>query len=152
MKIHRIGIFVIVIFLMNTSASGQSSIDTLQVLQQIRSVLDNQCVAWNKGDIEGYMEGYWRSDSLLFTSGGNVERGWKSTLEKYKKSYDSREKMGTLIFSDLQFSLLSERSGWILGRWKLQREIDAAEGMFTLIFKKFDGDWKIIHDHTSSQK
>jgi len=148
----RIGSLCTLIFLICASAAAQSSVDTAYTIQQIRVLLDAQCKAWNSGDIERYMEGYWRSDSLLFTSGGNVERGWKSTLEKYKKTYDSRPKMGILSFSDLRFSLLSENSAWVLGNWKLKRELDAPKGIFTLILQKFEDGWKIIHDHTSSQK
>jgi ketosteroid isomerase-like protein len=152
MKMCRLGILYLIIFLCHACANGQASIDTLQVFEKIRAVLDDQSKAWNSGDINGYMDGYWRSDSLIFTSGGNIERGWKATLEKYKKSYDSRAKMGTLYFSDLRFSLLSENSAWVLGHWRLKRGSDAPEGIFTLIFKKFDDGWKIIHDHTSLKK
>jgi len=151
-KMFRIGSLCTLIFLICASAAAQSSVDTAYTIQQIRALLDAQCKAWNSGDIEGYMEGYWRSDSLLFTSGGNVERGWKSTLEKYKKTYDSRPKMGILSFSDLRFSLLSENAAWVLGNWKLKRELNAPQGIFTLILQKFEDGWKIIHDHTSSQK
>jgi hypothetical protein len=121
------------IFLLSASALTQSSIDTASIFKQIRTVLDDQCKAWNSGDIEGYMKGYWHSDSLLFTSGGNIELGWKSTLEKYKKSYDSRLKMGILNFSNLRFSLLSENAAWVLGSWKLKRDLDEPKGIFTLI-------------------
>jgi ketosteroid isomerase-like protein len=150
--IYRIGILYLILIFTLGRAVGQTSIDTMQVIKNISAVLDAQCKAWNGGDIDGYMNGYWRSDSLVFTSGGNIERGWKKTLEKYKKSYDSRSKMGILFFSDLRFSVLSENSAWALGHWQLKRESDSPEGVFTLIFKKFDNGWKIVHDHTSSKK
>ena len=118
--------------------------------QEIRSVLDKQAEAWNNGNIAGYMEGYWKSDSLLFTSGGKIQRGWKATLEKYKKSYNSREKMGVLKFSGLEFNLLSPESAWIFGHWELTRVSDHPNGVFTLIVRKFPDGWKIIHDHTST--
>lgn len=117
--------------------------------QLIASVLDQQARAWNKSDITGYMQGYWQSDSLIFTSGGTVNRGWKATFEKYSTKYDSKEKMGTLIFSDMEISILSENAAWVLGKWQLQRAGDHPHGIFTLVLRKFADGWKIVHDHTS---
>src|SRR6185369_12900413 len=116
----------------------------------IRAVLDAQRDAWNRGDIEGYMDGYDKSDNTVFVSGDNVTRGWKTVLERYKKTYDSREKMGQLEFSYLEIALLSEESAVVLGRWLLKRSGDEPHGRFTLIFKKTKSGWRIIHDHTSS--
>ena len=118
----------------------------------IRNVLVTQQQAWNNGDVEGYMNGYWKSDSLLFTSGGNIQRGWDSTFAKYKKTYDSKEKMGTLAFSQLEIRLLSPDAAWIFGHWELTRAKDHPEGVFTLLLRKFTDGWKIIHDHTSSKQ
>jgi ketosteroid isomerase-like protein len=89
---------------------------------------------------------------LLFTSGGKIQRGWKATSEKYRKSYNSKEKMGILKFSGLEFNLLSPESVWIFGHWELTRTSDHPNGVFTLILKKFPDGWKIIHDHTSAFK
>jgi ketosteroid isomerase-like protein len=115
----------------------------------IREVLDKQAACWNNGDIPGYMEGYWRSDSLVFTSGGSVSRGWRATLEKYSAKYDSRQAMGYLRFSDVEVVFLSESSAWVLGNWELVREADHPRGVFTLVLRKFRAGWKIVHDHTS---
>jgi ketosteroid isomerase-like protein len=117
----------------------------------IELLLHEQQSAWNNGDIDGYMNGYWRSDSLLFTSGGNVTRGFDSTKAKYKRKYDTKEKMGTLEFSDLEICVLEENVAWVLGKWKLKRTNDEPHGIFTLVLKMFDGEWKIVHDHTSLQ-
>jgi len=117
--------------------------------QEIQSVLDMQVKAWNDGNMERYMDGYWKSDSLLFTSGGNIQRGWQATLEKYKKGYSTKAKMGTLNFSQLGINLLSQESAWVFGHWELEREKDHPRGVFTLIFRKFSDGWKIVHDHTS---
>ena len=125
--------------------SGQSTKDTTA----IRKVMDDQSVAWNKGDIDGFMDGYWKSDKLTFISGTNVTRGWQPTLDRYKKGYDSREKMGVLKFSDLEFFILSKDAVIVLGSWELTREKDNPKGKFTLIFRKFKDDWRIVHDHTS---
>lgn len=123
-----------------------------QPVIEIDSLLARQAAAWNRGDISGYMKAYWNSDSLLFTSGGNIQRGWQATLEKYKKSYDSREKMGFLRFSSIEIHLLSKTSSWVFGHWELDRANDKPEGVFTLILRKFPDGWKIIHDHTSAGK
>ena len=117
--------------------------------EKIQNVLTLQSTAWNNGDIDGYMEGYWKSDSLVFTSGGNVTRGFDSTKTKYKRKYDTKEKMGTLLFSDLEISVLDENVAWVLGKWKLIRKEDEPNGVFTLVMKKFGSEWKIVHDHTS---
>jgi len=116
----------------------------------IKAVINAQRDAWNRGDIEGYMDGYDRSDNTLFVSGDSVTHGWKTVLERYKKSYDSREKMGQLEFSDLEITLLSKDSAVVLGRWLLKRSKDEPHGRFSLIFKKTKAGWRIIHDHTSS--
>ncbi len=116
---------------------------------EIRKVMDAQVTAWNNGDIDGFMRGYWNSPDLVFVSGANVTRGWQPTIERYKKNYDSRAKMGTLTFADLKFDVLSKNSATVLGSWALARETDNPKGKFTLIFRKFKDGWKIIHDHTS---
>lgn len=115
----------------------------------IRRVMDDQSAAWNRGDIDGFMAGYWKSEQLTFISGTSVTRGWQPTLDRYKKSYDSREKMGTLTFSDLEITLLSKHSAVVLGSWSLARKNDNPHGKFTLIFRKFKDAWRIIQDHTS---
>ena len=120
-----------------------------QASAAIRSVIEAQRDAWNRGDIEGYMDGYDRSQDTVFVSGDNVARGWQTVLERYKKSYDTREKMGVLTFSDLEINLLSKDSAVVLGSWSLKRTNDQPHGKFTLIFKRTRKGWRIIHDHTS---
>ncbi len=116
----------------------------------IRSVLEAQRDAWNRGDVEAYMDGYERSDQTVFVSGDNVTRGWQTVLDRYKKNYNTREKMGTLTFSDLEITLLGNDAAVVLGRWLLKRTNDEPHGRFTLIFRKTKQGWKIVHDHTSS--
>ena len=115
----------------------------------IRAVLDAQREAWNRGDIEGYMDGYDRSPDTVFVSGDRVNRGWQTVLDRYKKSYGSREKMGVLTFSDLEITVLSKDAALVLGRWHLKRASDEPHGTFTLLFRKAKAGWKIVHDHTS---
>ena len=116
---------------------------------EIRAVLDAQVKAWNRGDIEGFMQGYWKSERMTFVSSDNVSRGWQAALDRYRKNYDSREKMGVLTFSDLEINVLSPDSAVVLGSWALQREKDKPKGKFTLVFRKMKDGWRIVHDHTS---
>lgn len=134
----------------------------------IRKVLEDQVAAWNRGDLDGFMKGYWNSPELIFSSGGNVQRGWQSTLDRYRQTYSSQALMGTLSFSDLEIHGLVSNSGkstkgpqaaWVLGKWHLKRTEDEPHGIFTLVFQKFpetsvssSSGWKIVHDHTSSQR
>jgi ketosteroid isomerase-like protein len=114
----------------------------------IRKVMDEQAAAWNRGDLEGFMRGYWNSPEMTFVSGGKITKGWQPTLDNYKKSYGSKAKMGTLAFSDLEITVLSKESAVVLGKWALAREKDNPHGLFTLTFRKFRDGWRIILDHT----
>lgn len=116
----------------------------------VRAVLDAQREAWNRGDVAGYMDGYARSEQTVFVSGDSVTRGWQTVLDRYQKKYDSREKMGTLTFSDLEITAVEYDTAIVLGRWHLQRATDEPHGRFTLILRRTKHGWKIVHDHTSS--
>ena len=116
----------------------------------IRAVLNAQQNAWNHGDIEAFMNAYSRSDETVFVSGDDVERGWQNVLERYKNKYSDRAKMGTLTFSNLEITPLSNDSAVALGSWKLKRANDEPHGRFTLIFRHLPEGWRIIHDHTSA--
>ena len=116
----------------------------------IRKVMDDEAAAWNRGDIEGFMQGYWRSAELKFVSGDRVTRGWQQTLDNYKRSYPDKAAMGTLTFSDLEITVLSKDAAFVVGSWSLQREKDRPHGKFTLLFRKFKDGWRITADHSSS--
>jgi len=116
----------------------------------IRAVLDAQRDAWNRGDIEGYMDGYDRSEKTEFVGGDSISRGWQTVLDRYKTKYDSREKMGTLSFTEVEVTLLGKNAALVLGRWRLKRANDEPHGTFTLLFRKTKAGWKIVHDHSSS--
>jgi ketosteroid isomerase-like protein len=117
---------------------------------QIRAVMDAQAAAWNRGDVTAYMDGYWRSPKTEFVSGDRVTRGWQTVLEHYQKSYDSREKMGALTFSELEITVLSPDAAVALGKWELERAKDHPHGYFTLLFRRVKAGWRIVQDHTSS--
>jgi ketosteroid isomerase-like protein len=117
----------------------------------IKHVLVSQVEAWNHGNLPGYMNGYWRSPELVFFSGVTVTKGWEPTLERYQQRYNSPGKeMGKLEFSELHIDLLSRRAAVVTGQWELtMSDGKKPHGLFTLIFKKMPGGWKIVHDHTS---
>lgn len=117
---------------------------------EITRVLEAQVAAWNQGDLEGFMDGYWRSPYLTFSSGGRVQRGWETTLERYRRTYGSdRESMGLLSFYGLEVSMLDDDAAWVFGNWLLQRQSREQRGVFTLVFRRIGGRWVIVHDHTS---
>ena len=116
----------------------------------LESILEDQADAWNRGDIDGFMQGYWQSPDLRFASGGTVTRGYDQTLARYKARYTDRAAMGTLSFTDLETVRLSDSAAALHGRWQLERASDAPSGLFTLLFRRFDDGWKIISDTTTS--
>jgi len=116
---------------------------------EIQSVLSAQRDAWNRGDIDAFMNGYARSESTVFVSEDEVGRGWETVRDRYRLKYSDRAKMGTLSFSDIEVTMLSPDSAVVLGLWRLKRANDEPHGRFTLIFKRLPEGWRIIHDHTS---
>ena len=116
---------------------------------EIRAVMSAQVTAWNRGDVDGFMNGYARSGATEFISGDKLTRGWQTVRDRYKKKYDSREKMGTLTFSELKITRLSGDAALVIGRWRLARQGDKPHGRFTLLFRRTLDGWRIVHDHTS---
>jgi beta-aspartyl-peptidase (threonine type) len=116
----------------------------------IRQVLDLQVKAWNKGDLPGFMEGYWQSPELSFFSGNAKTAGWQATLDRYRKKYQGEGKeMGRLAFKDLSIEMLGADHALVRGRFELQMKDTLPTGIFTLIVRKLPAGWRIIHDHTS---
>ena len=116
----------------------------------IQHILDDQAAAWNKGDLPGFMKGYLESDDLTFFSGNNKTKGWKATLERYQKTYQADGKeMGKLGFSELSIEPLGKDHMLVRGRFTLQLKASSPTGIFTLVMRKTEGGWRIIHDHTS---
>lgn len=116
----------------------------------ITAVLMAQQNAWNDGDIDRFMLGYWQSPDLRFASGGSITRGWQQTRDRYHARYTNKSIMGTLTFSDLEVDLLSADAAIVHGGWALQRETDRPSGLFTLVFKRMETSWKIVSDTTTS--
>lgn len=115
----------------------------------IRRVMDDQVVAWNEGDLEKFMDGYWQSDSLQFIGGKGIVYGWQPTLERYRKNYPDAAARGTLRFEILKIDLLSKDAAFLIGKFFLVRpQAGGASGHFTLLWRKINGKWKIVVDHT----
>jgi ketosteroid isomerase-like protein len=129
---------------------GESEKGQAESAQAIRAVLDAQAAAWNRGDVEGYMDGYERAETTTFISGDTVTRGWQPVTDRYKKAYDTPEKMGTLAFGDIEIKPLSEFYANVTGRWQLTRAKDSPRGRFALIFRRTNAGWRIVQDTTTS--
>jgi len=125
-------------------AAAQSKDETA-----IRQLLGEQTHAWNRGDVEGFMNGYWQNDSLMFIGKSGITYGWNNTLNNYKKGYPDTVAMGKLVFTIISIKNLSPEYFHVVGKWHLQRSIGNIEGHFTLLFKKIKGRWVIIADHSS---
>ncbi len=118
--------------------------------QDIEKVLKDQVVAWNKGDLEGFMAGYWQSPNLSFYSNKSITHGWQQTLDRYRSRYQAEgREMGKLTFKDLEIEMLGTDNAFVRGKWQLDLKTETVGGLFTLIFKKFPDGWHVIHDHTS---
>ena len=114
--------------------------------EAILSVMTQQEKAWSKNDLKGFMQGYWKSDSLKFFGSSGLTKGWQQTLENYKKGYPTKEHSGTLNFTIKDISKIDEGSYWVMGEYHLTRSVGDANGVFIIIFKKIDGEWKIVAD------
>lgn len=134
-----------------TLGCGAQRIDIAGITDAVTGVLTAQQKAWNEGNIDEFMEGYWQSEDLTFASEGTVNRGWEAVLNRYKIKY-TPDTMGELTFSGLEITPLSPDAAYVIGTWALKREPDNPGGKFTLIFRKFGEGWKIVHDHTSSRE
>ena len=115
----------------------------------VRQVLKQQSGAWNRGDIPGFMKGYWENDSLMFIGKSGVTYGWQNTLNNYRKNYPDVATMGKLTFTILVIKQLSDQYQEVVGKWHLQREKGDIEGHFTLLFQKIKSTWVIVMDHSS---
>ena len=150
----RFSFLPVLMLLIVISSCGFEQKDTLKGSQQqeahpVLSILREQVEAWNEGDIERFMQYYWKSDDLTFSSGGKVTRGWHQTLANCKRRYPTPEKMGRTHFNNLEVFPLGDEAALVLGEWNLERQTEPMHGNFSLVFRKIEGEWLIIHDHTS---
>jgi ketosteroid isomerase-like protein len=133
------------------SASGKPGAQKLKDTDRtaIMAVLTTQQNDWNKGDIPGFMAGYWNSTELTFAGTRGFTRGWQPVMERYTKSYADKAAMGTLDFQELEIRSLGPDAALVLGKWHLQRQAGDVGGIFTLVLQRFPEGWRIIHDHTT---
>ena len=143
---HRI--LLIFLCLLAAAATGCQSSASGSPEVEILAVMDAQVEAWNRGDIEGFLEGYIKSPDLIFASRGTFSRGWDPLLERYKVAYPEGG-MGQLHFDDVEIHPVGDESAWVVGTWWLEMEDSSPHGVFTLILRRTDEGWRIIHDHSS---
>lgn len=142
MKKYFVLVFAITFFSVTLFAQNKDEL-------AIRAVMEEQVKTWNNGNIDAFMQTYWKSDSLLFVGSKGPSYGWQNTLEGYKKRYPDTVAMGKLDFEILQIKSLSSEYSFVLGKWHLKRTIGDAGGYFTLLFRKINSKWLIVVDHTS---
>jgi len=143
--LFRVVFLALALFLAGRSAAAPTG----SAAPQILGILQTQAAAWNRGDIDAFMQTYAQVDDLRFASGGNVTYGWKATLERYKHRYPDRAAMGALAFSELTVTELSPDAALVFGHWQLTRAADTPHGLFTLLVRRTPAGWKIFADHTS---
>ncbi len=149
-RIRMLAVLPAVVVFASCAAVGPNGAGRESIRADVERVLDAQVRAWNDGSIDDFMKTYWKSDELRFASGGSVRRGWQETIERYREAYPDRATMGTLRFHVHTVDVLSHETAMVFGEWHLEREKDAPWGLYTLILRKVDGRWLIVHDHTSS--
>lgn len=135
----------LVLFCLISAFSGFSQNEE-QDKKDIQAVLKAQRIAWSKHDMEGYMEGYWKSDSLKFYGKNGLTLGWENTLERYEKSYPTDEHTGKLSYKINDITKISDDAYYVLGEYHIKRELGNADGIFMLVFRKINGEWKIVAD------
>ena len=138
-------LFVLLLSFLGNAANAQKITDDLL----IKNILSKQTVAWNTGDLEKFMGGYWRNDSLMFIGKSGPTYGWENTLKNYKKGYPDINTMGKLDFTLIDVKRLSPEYYSVVGKWQLKRTVGDIGGTFTLLFKKIKRQWLIIQDHSS---
>lgn len=120
------------------------------VAKHLEQIVQTQAEAWNRGDIDAFMEAYWKSEKLTFSSGGGTTEGWEATRQRYHARYPDQKIMGKLKFTELHVELLGDEAALMLGNWHLDREHPAG-GNFSLVWRKIEGKWVIVHDHSSAK-
>lgn len=149
MKTKTLLLLILFIFF-SLSCSSFETLDEKSIKQEIMQVLSAQQVAWNQGDKTEFMQGYAKLDSIRFVSGGTIHYGWDAMLARYNSSYPDKAAMGELTFDILNIEVLSSDGALVFGKYTLVREKDKPWGYFTLLFKRMNDGWKVVHDHTSA--
>ena len=147
-------IFLLVICMLPTWRAWRSPVAAGELPHEgdraaILAALNAQQTAWNHGDVDAFLAGYWRSSEVTFSGATGIVRGWEGVQARYKKNYADRDAMGQLQFSELEFRFLGPDAALVLGHWHLTRAKGDVGGVFTLVWQRFPEGWRIVHDHTS---
>lgn len=139
------------LFLFANTKSQDQDYDKSELIKIIENKMDVQEKAWNIGDLDGFMNPYWKSDSLMFIGKNGIKLGWQTTLTNYKKSYPNKKEMGQLTFKNIDYKIINHQSILVTGKWFLTRNVDLGNlsGHYTLLLKKIKNDWVIVYDHSS---
>jgi uncharacterized protein (TIGR02246 family) len=153
---HRLTLCLLLAAIASITPRTLTAIDSTNkntTKSEIEQVLRDQQAAWNRHDLEAFMTGYWNSPDLTFFSGAQEHNGWQAALDRYRAAYQSPgHEMGKLDFSNLRIEPLGPDTAFVRGAWHLtMSDGKTPHGLFTLVFRKFDNSWKIIHDHTSAE-
>lgn len=138
-------IIVLLLIVWSVSGYAQRAKDRADIL----TLLEKQRADWNAGDIEAYMGGYWKSDSLLFVGKSGPTYGWQKTLDNYKKGYPNKAAMGYLTFGIKKVDFLTKSTAFVMGSWEVKQDKNGLKGYFTLLLRKIKGEWKVVADHSS---
>jgi hypothetical protein len=149
-RVVRLAAVALTICLAVVSRSSIASPAAPSEESQIRAVLDMQTTAWNRGDIDTFMTGYWHSEETEFLGANGIARGWQAVLDRYRHSYPDRKTMGTLSFSDLEVHFTCADAAYVVGKFHLVRDSDQPSGVFSLDFRNFPEGWRIVLDHTTA--
>jgi ketosteroid isomerase-like protein len=142
----KLGLYLVSLFLVAACSAGRPT----ALRHDISRVLTTQTAAWNRGDVAGFMQGYWQSDSLVFIGKRGLTYGWQPTLDNYRRSYPDAAAMGQLTFSNLRITPVGAQAAHVVGRWHLTRPAAGdLEGHFLLVFRRLAGRWVIVADHSS---
>ena len=137
---------LLIALFLTTTGMCLAQTDLTNDKESILAVMKLQEKAWSANDLEGFMDGYWKNDSLKFYGSSGLTKGWQQTLDNYKRGYPTKEHSGTLNFKINDISQIDEGSYWVMGEYFLKRGVGDANGVFLIIFKKIDGAWKIVAD------
>lgn len=143
-KMLKTHLTILISMILSVGIHGQNKAE-----KQILEILDRQTVAWNKGDLEGFMKGYWENDSLMYIGKSGVTYGYAQTLSNYRRNYGDTSRMGKLTFRILHVKRLSSRYYLVVGKWFLSRSAGDVGGHYTLLFRKIRGEWVVVSDHSS---
>ncbi|MFC7358034.1 YybH family protein [Jejudonia soesokkakensis] len=135
-----------VLYLTTSCSAQKSTIEIERDKKEILAVMSAQEMAWSNNDLEGFMQGYWKSDSLKFYGKSGLTKGWQQTLDNYKKGYPTKADSGTLNFTIESMTPIENKSYYVMGQYFLKRTVGDANGVFMIIFKKIDGQWKVVAD------